>query len=152
MGESRLCTFKLNGYDIGVEVLTVREVLKHLPTTRVPRAPAAVGGLVNLRGEIVTAIDLRRRFGFAERAVGTPSMNVVVRAADGVLAFVVDAVGDVVDASDADFEPPPDTLSGEARRLIRGAYKLKDRLLLALDAEAAADFGACTPAGAQVPR
>lgn len=145
MGDARLCTFKLNGYEFGVEVLKVQEVLKRLPTTRVPRAPAAVAGLVNLRGEIVAAIDLRRRFGYPDRAPNAPAMNVVVRTAEGVLSFVADAVGDVVDAAEADFEPPPDTVSGDARRLIRGAYKLKDRLLLALDADAAADFGSCAP-------
>ncbi len=149
MGDARLCTFKLNGYDFGVEVSKVQEVLKRLPTTRVPLAPGAVAGLVNLRGEIVTAIDLRLRFGYPDRAPGAAAMNVVVRTAEGVFSFVVDAVGDFVDAAEADFEPPPDTVSGDARRLIRGAYKLKDRLLLALDAEAAADFGTCAPATAQ---
>jgi purine-binding chemotaxis protein CheW len=77
-------------------------------------------------------------------------MNVVVRGGEGVVNLVVDAIGDVVEADEAQFEPPPDTLSGEARRLIRGAYKLKDRLLLALDAETASDYGTCSPIGASV--
>src|SRR5260221_7936462 len=103
--------------------------------TRVPLAPPVVRGLINLRGQIVTAIDLRRRLEFPERPSGEAPVNVVVQTTDGAVSLLVDEIGDVLEVSDAAFERSPDTLQGEARKFIRGAYKLDDRLLLLLDTE-----------------
>jgi len=133
----QFCTFFLNGLFFGVEVERVQEVIRHLSTTRVPLAPAVLGGLINLRGQIVTAVDLRRRLEMPERTEGQVSMNVVVCTDDGAVSLLVDEIGDVVEVSNNDFEPPPDTLSGVARELIRGAFKLKDKLLLLIDTERA---------------
>lgn len=106
---------------------------------RVPLAPGAVRGLINLRGQIVTAVDLRRRLALPDPEAGRLPMNVVVRHGDGAVSLLVDEIGDVVEVDQEDFEPPPDTLHGPARELIRGAYKLKDRLLLPLDVERVLD-------------
>ncbi|OFW46065.1 MAG: chemotaxis protein CheW [Acidobacteria bacterium RIFCSPLOWO2_12_FULL_67_14b] len=119
----------------GVEVLKVQEVIRYQDMTRVPLAPGVVQGLINLRGQIVTAIDLRRRLELSERSGDARPMNVVVRTSDGVVSLLVDEIGDVVEVDDASFERPPDTISGAARALVTGVYKLKDRLLLALDVE-----------------
>jgi purine-binding chemotaxis protein CheW len=97
--------------------------------TRVPLAPKLIGGLINLRGQIVTAIDLRLRLALPERNAGELPMNVVARSEDGAVSLLVDEIGDVVEVSDDVFEQPPDTLQGEARELVRGVYKLKQRLL-----------------------
>jgi purine-binding chemotaxis protein CheW len=96
-----------------------------------------VSGLINLRGQIVTAIDLRERLGLARRPAEKLPMNVVVRSDDGAVSMLVDEIGDVQEVDGDTFEPAPHTLRGEARKLIRGAYKLKDRLLLVLDTELA---------------
>lgn len=135
---SQYCTFTVGELHIGIEVLGVQEVIRWQKTTRVPLAPPAVSGLINLRGQIVTAVDLRRRLGLADRSEDASPMNVVVRTTEGVVSLLVDEVGDVVDVSSELFEPPPDTIGELARELILGVYKLPGRLLHALDTERAA--------------
>jgi len=105
--------------------------------TRVPLASPVVQGLINLRGQIVTAIDLRRRLELKPRPEGQLPMNVVVRTDDGPMSLLVDEIGDVLEMDADGFERPPETLRGVARELIRGSYKLKNRLLLTLDTERA---------------
>ena len=134
---SQLCTFYLDKQFFGVDVQTVQEVIRYQDMTRVPLARRAVSGLINLRGQIVTAIDLRRRLGLAERPADRLPMNVVVRSDDGVVSLLVDQIGDVQEVDQDNFEPPPETLLGASRNMIRGAYKMKDRLLLVLDTERA---------------
>lgn len=133
----QFATFLLDDYYFGVEVLRVQEVIRYQDMTRVPRAPEVVQGLINLRGQIVTAIDLRRRLSLPARPEGTQPMNVVVRTTDGVVSLLVDEIGDVIETTQAAFEPTPETISGATRDLVTGVYKLKDRLLLALDVERA---------------
>ncbi len=140
--EHKFCTFTLDGLLFGVEVLKVQEVIRYLEMTRVPLAPAVVRGLINLRGQIVTAIDLRRRLELSERPADQSPMNVVIRTDDEAVSFLVDEIGDVREVEEELFEQPPETLKGVARELIRGAYKLKDRLLLVLDTEKAIQVGA----------
>ena len=138
MSASRqFCTFYLDGFFFGVEVDKVQEVIRHQPTTPVPLASEVIGGLINLRGQIVAAIDLRRRLELPVRATGETPMNVVVRSDDGAVSLLVDEIGDVVEVEEQDFERPPDTLSGTGKELIRGAFKMRERLLLLLDTEQA---------------
>ena len=131
----QFCTFFLNGLFFGVEVLKVQEVIRYQGMTRVPLAPAMIEGLINLRGQIVTAIDLRRRLELPARSTDQLPMNVVVRSDDGAVSLLVDEIGDVVEIHDDIYERPPETLKGVARELVQGVYKLKDRLLLVLDTE-----------------
>jgi purine-binding chemotaxis protein CheW len=133
--ERQFCTFHLGALFLGIEVLKVQEVLRAQEMTRVPLASTAVTGLINLRGQIVTAIDLRERMGLPARADGRPPMNVVVRTDEGAVSLLVDEIGDVLEPSEALFEEPPETLPARARELIRGVYKLQDRLLLVLETE-----------------
>ncbi len=144
--EQQFCTFFVNGLFFGVEVHKVQEVIRYQGMTRVPLAPAEIGGLINLRGQIVTAIDLRKRLAMSERQGGEQPMNVVVRTGDGAVSLLVDEIGDVVEVADSTFEEVPDTLKGVGRELIRGVYKLKERLLLLLDTDRAIDIvGATCP-------
>lgn len=128
-------TFFLDGLFFGVEVEKVQEVIRYQEMTRVPLGPPEVEGLINLRGQIVTALDLRRRLELPERPTGERPMNVVVRTDDGALSLLVDEIGDVLEVEESAFERPPETLTGAVRELILGAYKLKDRLLLTIDTE-----------------
>src|SRR4051794_16643278 len=137
----QFCTFFLNDLFFGVEVEKVQEVIRFQETTRVPLAPKVVGGLINLRGQIVTALDLRTRLELPERTETQVPMNVVIRTDDGAVSLLVDEIGDVVEVEQKDFEEPPDTLAGTARELISGAFKLKSRLLLRLDTERAVISG-----------
>jgi purine-binding chemotaxis protein CheW len=132
------CTFTLDTMTLGVEVGRVQEAIRYQPMTAVPLAARVVGGLLNLRGQIVTAIELRRCFELDDRDPEERPMNVVVRTGDGVVSLLVDRIGDVVDADDDAFEAIPDTVTGAARHLVTGAYKLPGGLLLALDADRAA--------------
>jgi len=140
MSAGQLSTFSVNGHLFGVEVAVVQEVIRYQPMTRVPLAPAALAGLINLRGQVITAVDLRRRLGFPERAAGELAMDVIVRTSDGLVSLLVDRIGDVVEVAQEAFEEPPETLAGIARELIRGAYKLDHALLLLLDVQGAVDL------------
>jgi purine-binding chemotaxis protein CheW len=101
--------------------------------TPVPLALAVIEGLINLRGQIVTTIDMRRRLRLEPRAPGETAMNVVVRTEEGAVSLLVDEVGDVVEVESSMFERPPDNLDPAIRKLVRGICKLKDRLLIVLD-------------------
>lgn len=130
----QFCTFFLNGLFFGVEVEKVQEVIRYQEMTKVPLAPPVVGGLINLRGQIVIALDLRRRIDLPDRGPDQLPMNVVVRTDESAVSLLVDEIGDVIEVDEGAFERPPETLQGASRDLIRGAYKLKDRLLIVLDA------------------
>jgi purine-binding chemotaxis protein CheW len=133
--DRQYCTFFVDGHYFGLDVRQVQEIIRYQEMTRVPLAPPEVRGLINLRGQIVTAIDLRRRLDLKERPADQLPVNVVVQTDDGAVSLLVDEIGDVLDVSEELFERPPETLRGRARELIRGAYKLKERLLLILDTE-----------------
>lgn len=139
-------TFYVADLFFGVDVLRVQEVLRFQQMTRVPRAHDVVEGLINLRGQIVPAIDMRRRLRIPAREGDQPPMNMVVRTADGAVSLLVDEIGDVLDVDITTWEQPPENLDPAARELIRGIYKLKDQLMLVLDAERAVDLSAGTKA------
>ncbi len=132
----QLVTFTVDGRVLGVDVTRVREVLRSQEVTRVPLAPPQIAGLINLRGEIVTAFDLRVALGRAQRDQDDRPMNVVVATEHGPVSMLVDDVSDVLDLDEGSIERPPSTLRGSARDLIIGAYKLDGRLLLELDLDA----------------
>jgi len=147
-GERQFCTFSLGGLFLGVEVLKVQEVIRAQAMTRVPLAPTVVRGLINLRGQIVTAVDLRERFGLPARSDGQESMNVIVHTEDGAVSLLVDDIGDVLEVQESDHEEPPETLDPTARSLILGVYKLPERLLLVLDLQQALTLEPSGAAGA----
>ncbi len=137
MANSRqLCTFKLARLFCGIDVSRVREVLRHREMTPVPLAAAEVSGLINLRGQIVTAIDLRRRLGLPDLPPTEEPMNIVVSAEGGNVSFLVDSIDDVLDLDDADFERPPESLDTHVRNMLEGVYKLEGRLLHVLQVDA----------------
>ncbi len=132
-------TFFVSDLFLGVEVQKVQEVLlyQHMtPVPRAARAARAVKGLINLRGQIVTAVDLRRCLQLQDAPPGSElPINVVIRSEIGAVSLLADSIGDVMDVSQDTFEPPPETLSGVAQELVTGVYKLDGRLLLALSTE-----------------
>jgi len=133
--EKQFCTFKLDQYLFGVSVLDVQEVFRYQEMTTVPLAPSAISGLINLRGQIITAIDLRCVINLPEREEEEMPMNVVVRVAEDVVSLLVDEIGDVMEVDQDLYEPPPENLHGPLRELVKGVYKLDTRLLLILDTE-----------------
>jgi len=133
----QFCTFFLKDQFFGVPVEQVQEVIRYQEMTLVPLVPQVIRGLINLRGQIVMAVDLRRRFGMEERPESQLPMNVVVRTDDGAVSLLVDEIGDVLEVEEESFESPPETLQGQARELVRGVYQLQQRLMLVLDTERA---------------
>jgi purine-binding chemotaxis protein CheW len=136
MNDTRqLCTFVLGELAFGIEVVKIQEVMRFQAMTRVPLASRMVRGLLNLRGQIVTVIDLRARLGLPVLADMDEPMNIVLRTNDGVVSLLVDAIGDVLAADSADFESAPKTLPAALRDVVFGVYKHERRLLLWLDVE-----------------
>lgn len=132
-----LCTFDVDSLFIGIQITRIQEILRPQPVTPVPLTSSVILGLMSLRGQIVPVINLAERLGVQMRGDGADAFNVLIRTSDGPVSLLVDHVGDVVEVPSESFEPAPDTLRPALRSLIRGAYKLEKRLLLALDAEAA---------------
>jgi purine-binding chemotaxis protein CheW len=137
----QFCTFWMGKRLYGMPVDEVQEVMREQTMTRVPLAGSAVRGLINLRGKIVTAIDLRKGLGLGEEKINGPLMNVVVSSEEYTVSFLVDAIGDVLDVGEESFESVPETLQGEARKLVAGVYKLQNGLLHVLDAEKCVQIG-----------
>ncbi len=133
MANKQFCTFKLDGIFFGIDILQVQEIIRRLSFTRIPLAPPLIEGLMNLRGQIVTAIDMRLRLGLPPRPADKQPTHVVIRTDDGAASLLVDEIGDMMDLPDEAFELPPDTVEGRARELISGVYKLEKDLLLILD-------------------
>lgn len=130
-------TFQVGDLFFGVEVVKVQEVLRYQEMTRVPLAPDVVQGLINLRGQIVTALDMRSRLGLAQRPPEMTPMNLVLRSDEGAVSLLVDEIGDVLEVETDCYERVPETLPAEQRELIAGVCKLDGRLLLVLDTEKA---------------
>ncbi|MGW4945261.1 chemotaxis protein CheW [Actinoplanes sp. NPDC004185] len=139
MASRQFATFEVADQLFGVEVHTVQEVLSYNEYTPVPLAPPAVGGLFNLRGQVIAAVDLRVQLGLARQAMQGPVMNVILRGDGEPVSLLVDRIGEVVDLDDEAFEGPPDTLSGPTRELVTGTFKMDGRLMLALDVNQAVD-------------
>jgi purine-binding chemotaxis protein CheW len=131
---AQLCTFMVDDLYLGVDVVEVQEVIRYQAMTVVPLVSPVVRGLINLRGQIVTALDLRRMLDLPSLPDDELPVNVVIRdGADEAVSLLVDQIGDVVDVADVPFEAVPPTLTGPARDLVLGAYKLPHALLLVLD-------------------
>jgi purine-binding chemotaxis protein CheW len=131
--DGRLCTFYLDRLWFGIAVERVYEVIRLPAVTRVPLAARAVAGLINLRGQIITVIDLRLRLTVEERPAGMIPVNVVARSENATVGLLVDEIGEVVDASESAYEIAPDNLPAEFRELVPGVYKLPNCLLHVLD-------------------
>lgn len=140
-GARPFCTFYLDKLLFGVDLEDVQEVARALDVTPIPLAPKVVRGIINLRGQIVTAIDLRSQLELEPRQTKEPPMNVVVRDEDGAVSLLVDHVGDVIEAEVSSFERPPETLSPHVRSMISGIHKLDGRLMHVLDIVRACRMG-----------
>ena len=132
-------TFWVGDMYFGVNATTVQEVLRSQSLTRVLGSSPDVKGLLNLRGQVVVALDLRERLGIAPRETDAELLNVVAVTPHGAVSFLVDEIGDVLDADDEELEAPPETLGEPTRSLVTGVHKLDGQLLLILDVTRAAE-------------
>lgn len=131
----QLLTFSIGGQNFGLSVLDVNDVLGPQKITHTPMSPPAIAGIMNLRGRIVTAIDMRRCLDQEARAAGKPGMSVVVENKGELFSLIIDSVGDVLFLSADDFETTPVTLDDTWRSVSNGLYKLDGKILVVLDVE-----------------
>jgi purine-binding chemotaxis protein CheW len=143
MAEQLFCTFLINGIYFGIDVQHVQEVIRPQVMTRVPLAPPDICGLINLRGNILTAIDLQQRLEMGESVMRSPTklvdeaqgFHIVVCSDNETVSFLVDEVRDVLEFTENTFQPPPATLKGRMRQMLAGAYPLPEGFVLILDIE-----------------
>lgn len=126
-------TFTLGDHQYGIDVMRVQEVTNSLPLTQVPLAPKYVRGLINLRGQIATAIGLHDLFGFEAPVSVDSNMTLICRVDGALLSLLVDSIGDVVDIPFSDYEPVPDTIKGSIRKFMSGVYKTQGTILSIID-------------------
>jgi purine-binding chemotaxis protein CheW len=127
------CTFRVGSDEFGIAADRVQEVLLTQPMTEVPLTHPVLRGLLNLRGEVVSALDLRRRLGQDEFGAGAQPVNIVVRDQGEMVSLMVDEIGDVLELDPASREPAPASLNPNLLGLITSIFMLKDRLLLIVD-------------------
>lgn len=112
--------------------MEIQEVIKPLPVTTVPLAQSNVRGLINLRGQIVTCVSVRKQFGIDDD-LNKDYMNIIVKGKDGLFSLVVDEVTDIIEVELKNLEPAPETLKPELKRFVQNVYKLEDGLVILLD-------------------
>jgi purine-binding chemotaxis protein CheW len=128
----QVCGFRIGDGNYAVPVLDVQEVIKPQKVTPIPLAPETIRGLINLRGQIVTAISLRKLFGLKDDLT-QDHMNVIVKSGEHLCALVVDEILDVIDVDQNTFEQTPSTINENLKKYIKGIYKLNGNLLILLD-------------------
>ncbi len=133
MSSHQFSTFRVDGRLYGVSVKIVQEITKPMPITAVPLSPDFVKGLINLRGQIATAIGIRELFKLGEQVDLDKNVNVVCKVDGLLLSLIVDEIGDVIEVDDKDFEETPDTISLHVAQFMNGVYKLPDNILSILD-------------------
>lgn len=134
VGKTRqFSTFYVSGSLYGLDVTAVQEVTKSLQMTKVPLAPSYVYGLINLRGQIATAVGMKELFGLNSGEAQTESMNVVCNGDGLLISLLVDQIGDVLEVDENAFEPTPETLPSSVSQFMFGVYKIPGALLSILD-------------------
>lgn len=133
-------TVQLAGQCLGIPVLAVHDVLKAQTITRIPKAPPSVAGVLNLRGRIVTAVDLRIHLGFEEREEEAETMSIVVEHNGDPFSLLIDSVGEVLALPDEQFEKTPVTLDERLRAVSSGIYRLEEGLMVVLDVARLLEF------------
>ena len=133
-------TFTVAGQMFGLPISRVQDVFKPSRITRVPLAGAEIAGVLNLRGRIVTAIDMRRRLEANRREDGAPVMAIGIEARGELFGLLVDAVGEVLKLPDVEREPSPINLGSKLAALSDGAYRLEGQLLVVLDVDRVLDL------------
>ncbi len=129
----QLVTFSIGDEEFGVDILKVQEIIRTMEITKVPRAPAFVEGVINLRGKVIPIIDLRKRFGLQARGHDKNTRIIVIEISAMIVGFVVDSVSEVLRIPAGTVEPPPPVVAGLESEYISGVGKLEDRLLILLD-------------------
>jgi purine-binding chemotaxis protein CheW len=129
----QLVTFSIGEEEFGVDILKVQEIIRMMEITKVPKAPDFVEGVINLRGNVIPIVDLRKRFGLETRDRDKNTRTIVIEINNMIVGFIVDAVSEVLRIPADTVEPPPPVVAGLEAEYISGVGKLEDRLLILLD-------------------
>jgi len=133
-------TFYIDGFCFGITALDVLELNKNLDVTPVPKSPNTVRGLMNLRGQLVPAIDMYERLRLSKKSSLQESISIILQCDGFLIALLVDDVGPIISLDESSFELPPSNFSLVSRELVLGVHKLQDRLIIILNPKGIADF------------
>ena len=139
--QTEYVTAMIGGQLFGLPIVRVQDVFIPERLTRVPLAPPEIAGVLNLRGRIVTLIDLRRRFGLGQREDGNSSMAIGVESRGESYGLLIDGVGEVLKLDDAARAPNPINLDQRLARVSAGIYRLDGQLLIVVDVDRVLDIG-----------
>lgn len=131
----QIVTFRLGADEFGLDVFSVHEILRHQPVTAVPKAPAFVEGVIDVRGALVPVVDLRKRFELPERTGSAEARIAIVQYGAERLGLVVDVVTEVLRVAETAISAPPAYLKGLAAEFMRGVVRLPERLIVLIDVE-----------------
>jgi purine-binding chemotaxis protein CheW len=134
-GDIQIATFHVGELLLGVDIREVQEINRQLEVTRVPKAPGFVRGVINLRGEVATVIDLRCVLGLPASGVSRDSRNLIVHSQGEAIGLLVDRIADILSLDDDDILPAPANVDGVDGRFFRGVYPVKDSIVVLLDVE-----------------
>ena len=135
----QLVTFHIADEEFGVDILSVQEIIRLMQITPVPRAPACIEGVINLRGKVIPVIDMRKRFNLPAIERDSRTRIIVMEFDTKIVGFLVDAVSEVLRIPANTVEPSPAIVSGVGSEYILGVGKLDDRLLILLDLDSMLD-------------
>ncbi|HIP37806.1 MAG TPA: purine-binding chemotaxis protein CheW [Desulfocapsa sulfexigens] len=130
-----LSTFLVGGALCGMDILKIQEINKLIDMTTVPQAPSYVLGILNLRGQIITSIDLSQKLGLGVTDLSSDPRNIIVNSNGEHIGLLVKRISDVVQANTDKFEPPPSNMGGIQGEFFTGVYKTEDKLIGILDVE-----------------
>ncbi len=133
MAEHQLVVFKLNQEEYGVEIMQVQEISPYQKATKVPNAPMFVEGIINLRGEVIPVVNLKRRFDILETEISEETRLIVINNGSRRIGFIVDDASEVVTVAEEDIEEVPPMIAGHDREYIKGIGKIENRILIILD-------------------
>lgn len=129
----QLVSFCLSGEEYGIDILSVQEINRMLPLTRVPNAPATVEGIINLRGKVIPVMNLRKKFSLGEKEADKDTRIIVVNVEKRTIGIIVDSVSEVLRLQSDKVQPSPSLVSNKQSEYIKGIGKVGERLLILLD-------------------
>lgn len=132
-GTTNLVTFRLGSGEYAIDIMQAKEIIKMEKITLIPNAPYFVEGVINLRGNIIPIIDLKKRFNLEESEGDKNTGIIIAKIEDVDMGIMIDSVSKVVSMPNSDIQPPPSMLQGIGQRYIKGVGKMEDKLLVVLD-------------------
>ncbi len=135
MAENQYVIFKLGNEEYGVDIMKVKEISEFKESTKVPNTPYFVDGIINLRGEIIPIINLKKRFNIEGNNINSDTRIIVININDKNVGFVVDEASQVLRIDEKDIESAPEIIAGVDRQYINGVGKINEKIVILLDLE-----------------